>query len=50
MGYGKKEDSKAQLFELLLWVLRALVSKVDLGHVHIFISEKKSATPVLNPP
>lgn len=46
----RKTVSKAQLFELHSQVLRALVSKVDLGHGHILISKKKSATLVLNPP
>lgn len=40
--------SKAQLFELHSWVLRALVCKMDLGHGDILISKKKSATLVLN--
>lgn len=45
-----KTVSKTQLSELHSWVLRALVSSMDLGHRYILISEKKSATPVLNAP
>jgi len=45
----RKTVSKAQLFELHSCVLRTLVSRVDLGHGHIFISKQKSATPVLDP-
>lgn len=41
--------SKAQLFELHSWVLRALVCNMDLGHGDILISKKKSVSLVLNP-
>lgn len=45
-----KTVSMAQLFELHSWVLRALVSSMDLGHRHILVSKMKSAIPVLKAP